>query len=133
MWRRLFPKSIASYVSALALGAAITIYVLVQNGFDVLLAYVSGMSSAGILLILFGLLLLVIHLGAGDGLAYSFRKARAFRQKDGMGEQLTRQSYWEYLQIKEQERKKKDWNFMAYVWVGVVFLAVGLFLELWLN
>ena len=133
MWRRLFPKSIASYIYALISGAAITIYVIAQTGFDVLISYVNGLTSSGILLVLFGLLMLAIHLGAGDSLTYTFRKIRETHRKDSMIEELTRQSYWDYIQTKQNQRKVREWTFMAYIWVGVVFIAAGFLVELGIS
>ncbi len=131
MWSRLFPSTLAPYVRAVVVGIAITILVLVRDGFHVLMSYVSGLTTAGILLILFGLLLLVIHFGSLDGFAFAFQKAKELRRKDF--ESMPRQTYWDYLQAKQEQRRLEQWSFMAYVWVGVVFTAAGLIVELWVS
>ena len=131
MWSRLFPSTIAPYIRAVVIGIALTLLVLFRDGFHVLLAYVNGLTTAGILLVLVGLLLLVVHFGSLDTFAFAFKKAKELRRKDVEG--MPRQSYWEYLQAKQEQRRTESWDFMAYVWVGVVFTAAGFLVELWLH
>lgn len=126
--RKLFPPTPRAYVSAAVIGIVITLYVLWQNGFDKLYAYINGLTAAGALLVLFGLLMLVAHFGAFDSFAFAFKKAMEARRRD-FPEHLVKQSYWDYLQGKQEERKREDWTFMAYVWVGLLFVAAGFIVE----
>ena len=129
MRKKLIPSRPGPYVTALIIGLVVMGLYLWREGFDRAYAYFSGLTTAGILLVLFGLLILAAYWGAGDSLGYAFTRLRETHRKTADRERLAKQSYFDYLCAKKEKRSHEELTFMSYVLVGLVFLVVGLIVE----
>lgn len=117
--RRLFLHSPREYLIALGLGALLTGLRLWSLGGTLSLFWADALETAGGVLILLGLLGLVARLGAFDTVGYAFSTFRSRRRYEDL---------YAYASAKKEERSRRSWGFMAFIAVGVLFLAAGLIL-----
>ena len=114
--RRLFLHSPKVYAAALALGILLTALVLRSRGSLIPLWWADGLSAAGAVLVLLGLLGLAARLGAFDTVGYSFSTLGSRRYKD----------LFAYSEAKKEKRSRSELGFMPFLTVGAVFLVAGL-------
>ena len=114
--RRLFLHSPRGYLIALGLGALLTGLRLWSLGGTLPLFWADALETAGGVLILLGL---VARLGAFDTVGYAFSTFRSRRRHADL---------YAYASAKKEERSRRSWGFMAFIAVGVLFLAAGLIL-----
>lgn len=79
------------------------------------------MLAGGAFSVLFGLLVLVIYLGAFDTFAYGFK--RIFNRTNGKYNDLV-----EYENVMKEKRSKNKFIFVPYLVVGVLFILVSIIL-----
>ncbi len=115
---RLFRHSPLSYIAFAVLGAGICALSLLRTGTGYTLAWADALSTAGLILVLLGFLMMISHFGAFDSFGYSFSTLGARRYKD----------LYAYTQAKKEKRTAKGWGFMPPILVGAVFLLFGLVL-----
>ncbi len=118
--RRLFRHSPKRYLTALALAALLTGLRLWSLGGLLPLFWADALETAGGVLILLGLLSLAARLGAFDTVGYAFSTFRSQRRYKDL---------YEYSVAKKENRSRQPWGFMAFIAVGVLFLAAGLILS----
>ena len=121
--RRFVLHSPKVYIAALILNILVCFPVLLGKGFDRLIFYYDGMTAAGAVSILVGLLILVSYFGAFDIFGYSFSMV-----KYGWSDYSLRRDkdYVAYKERKSAERSKKEYIFMPFIITGTVFLTVGI-------
>ncbi len=115
--RRFFLHSPKRYIAAFIIAAVFTVLILYSKGFDLRINYMDAFTTAGSIVILLGLLLLVAYLGAFDTFGYGFSKVFGKKRYSDLVE---------YNAIKKEKRRLGELVFMPYITVGAVFLLVGL-------
>ncbi len=113
--RRLLLHSPKVYAVALALGVILTALVLRSRGSLLPLWWADGLTAAGGVLILLGLLGLVARLGAFDTVGYGVSRIRGRRYKD----------LYAYSEAKREKRSHTPPGFMPFIAVGAVFFLAG--------
>lgn len=123
--KKLFLHSFHKYI----IGASIAVIILIINlclkNFKELINYIDGLQIGGAVVFLIGGLSFVSYYGAFDSFGYAFSKIK----KDP--EKVYRDMY-EYVAIKQEERKEHKFPYMPYLVVGVAFILIGIFLMIFL-
>ena len=119
-FRRWLKGSLAQCVIALVIGAVIALIVLIESDFVRIASYYDALTTAGAVVILVGLLVLVTYHGAFDIFGYAFKFHSTRR----------RVSYSEYMEKKKEGRSPL--TFLPYLIVGAVILGAGLLLRIWM-
>jgi len=117
--KKIFVHSWKHYAAACGIGLLLTFLMLLKNGFGLRIFYMDGLTVAGAVLILLGLLMLTTRLGAFDIFSFSFSTLRSERRYHTL---------YDYTEAKSQKRRKSEWTFMPYLLIGAVFLGIGLLL-----
>lgn len=121
MGNRIFFHSPIRYIVSFVLSTCITVAYLFSTNFKILKCYADGMLAGGAFSVLFGLLVLVIYLGAFDTFAYGFK--RIFNRTNGKYNDLV-----EYENVMKEKRSKNKFIFVPYLVVGVLFILVSIIL-----
>ncbi len=122
-FRKLFLHSLKHYITAIIIVIVFSLIRLFTTSFDKLINYIDALSLSGAFVFFLGLLFLVTRLGSFDIFGYSFSTFR----KDSKYKDL-----YDYRTRKEESRSHKEWTFMPYITVGVVFFAVGMSLYIFM-
>ncbi len=123
--KKLLFHSWTKYVIALGICIVILLVNLILNDFHYLINYINGFQAGGAVTFLIGGLSLVTYLGAFDTFGYGFSKLRRNPEK-------SYRDMYEYSNLKYEERRRKQWTFIPYFVVGLVFIIVGLVLSIFL-
>ena len=113
---RVFRQPLRRYLEAILLGVLITLASLWRTGFGYRLAYADALTAAGTVLILLGLLLWAVWMGAFDVFGYAASALGRRRYK----------SLFDYSAAYQEKRKRSGWFFAPFLTVGTVFLLAGL-------
>lgn len=118
IFRKLFLHSFKHYMIALGSLVGLVMIIMWINKFN-LSRFPSAFATSGLILTFVGLLLLLSHLGAFDTLGYAFTtfKTRSRRPYKDLVE---------YTEVKNSARKVKEYFFVPYILVGLVFFVIGL-------
>ena len=113
---RVFRQPLRRYLEAILLGVLVTLASLWRTGFGYRLAYADALTVAGTVLILLGLLLWAVWMGAFDVFGYAVSTLGRRRYK----------SLFDYSAAYQEKRKRSGWFFTPFLTVGTVFLLAGL-------
>lgn len=102
-------------VVGLVIGTTVYIvYLAVRNGWSILINHVDGLFIASATLVFFGLLILMVNLGAVDIFSYYIRRRRL---PNGQ-----RESLYDYSTRKKEERSHYMWSFLSYIIAAIPFI-----------
>ena len=118
--KKLFINSWIRYLVSFVIGLIIAVIYLSLNGFKYFYNYVNAISTAGISLIFIGLLSLVSYLGAFYAFGYGFSQI--------CGNKSNYKDLYDYTTRKIEIRKRKNFIFMPYIIVGIIFVIISLIL-----
>lgn len=118
--KKLFINSWIRYLVSFVIGLLIAVVYLSFNGFKYFYSYVNAISTAGISLIFIGLLSLVSYLGAFYAFGYGFSQI--------FGNKSNYKDLYDYTTRKIEIRKRKNFIFMPYIIVGIIFVIISLIL-----
>ncbi len=118
--KKLFINSWIRYLVSFVIGLIIAVIYLSLNGFKYFYNYVNAISTAGISLIFIGLLSLVSYLGAFYAFGYGFSQI--------FGNKSNYKDLYDYTTRKIEIRKRKNFIFMPYIIVGIIFVIISLIL-----
>ena len=118
--KKLFINSWIRYLVSFVIGLIIAVIYLSLNGFKYFYNYVNAISTAGISLIFIGLLSLVSYLGAFYAFGYGFSQI--------FGNKSNYKDLYDYTARKIEIRKRKNFIFMPYIIVGIIFVIISLIL-----
>ena len=127
------------YIICFLVGAALCVFVLVNRNVvaitdkkELFKTLCDAFTVPGVILILFGVLLLIANAGAFDGVSYGIRRAISALIPVYRGKV---EKYAEYKEKKEQKREKdKDFSCKFMFFVGLGFFVVSLvFLALYYS
>lgn len=103
-------------VVGLVIGATIYIvFLAVRNGWSILINHVDGLFIASATLVLFGLLILMVNLGAVDIFSYYVRRRRL---PNGQKESL-----YDYSTRRKEERSHYTWSFLSYLIAAIPYIV----------
>ena len=115
MLHRLFHHSPFRYLVAFCLGAVLVLLCLWRDGFTLRMAWGNGLTVAGAVLILLGLLGVTTYHGAFDIFGYAFSSPRGPHHKN----------LYEYASARQEKRRKKGWTFGPWLAIGMLYLLAG--------
>ena len=118
IFRRLFIHSPIRYIVSLVIGIAVSISVLAFYGWDKKIYYCDAFFASGAILVSIGALAFVSYYGGFDIFGYVFTSLRTNRRYHDL---------YEYVNAKNEKRKKPYFPFMPYLMVGIVFIIASLF------
>ncbi len=118
MSNRVIFHSPIRYIVAFVIASTITVIHLYETSFQYVLSYANSFILGGAVVALFGLLVLVVNLGALDTFGYGFNKM--FSRDGGRYQDLV-----EYETVKKAKRSTKKFIFMPYLLVGLFFILVA--------
>lgn len=118
--------NLITFLISLLIGGAIFCLMFFLRGKNIVAA-VDGAALASILVLFFGLLLFVHHLGAFDTFAFGFKQLGSMLfakepRKDG--------KYQDYRQEKIQKRNNSSYNFLAVIAAGLLLSIAIIVLEI---
>lgn len=122
LFRRLFLHSPKMYIAATVLNLLLCLVVLIVRGFDLPVFYFDALTVSGSVSILLGLLMLTAYWGTFDIFGYAFSTIRHGGSDPSMRRD---RDLYGYRERKKEERSKKEFAFMPFITVGVVFLLAG--------
>ena len=123
--KKVFFHSLHKYIIATILVLVIFIVNLCLNNFKELIHYINGVQIGGAVVFLIGGLSLVSYFGAFDTFGYAFSKLRRNPEKNY-------RDMYEFVSVKEEERKDQKFSFMPYFVIGLFFILIGMFLMIFL-
>lgn len=119
LFKKLFLHSPFRYIAAAVLCAAIITIMLVTRGADLRLHFYDAFTTAGVITMLFGLLLLVWYFGTFDIFGFSFSAMLHTTER-------RYKTLYDYTEAKKEKRQSGKLLFMPYITVGALVLAIGL-------
>lgn len=123
--KKVFFHSLHKYIISASLVLVVLIVSLSLNNFRELIYYVNGFQIGGAIVFLIGGLSLVSYFGAFDTFGYAFSKLKKDPEKQY-------RDMYEFVTIKEEERKEHKFTFMPYFVTGLFFILIGIFLMIFL-
>lgn len=116
-FKKLFFHSPFHYLISLGILIVYSVIYLAFRDFAVVLIP-DAIISGGLLIMFLGLLFLCAYFGAFDTFAYAFsaRRGNEKRKYDDLVD---------YTTSKQRERKLKDWFFMPYIVMGIIYMIIG--------
>ena len=121
MLDRIFRHSPRRYVAAAGIALLVALLVLLRDGFRLRIAYMNALSTAGAVVVLLGLLIMVDSFGAFDIFGYSFST---------LGKDRRYKDLYAYGEARKEKRRRAGWTFMPFLLVGAAFLLAGLLLRI---
>lgn len=118
IFKKLFLHSFKHYMIAAGAIVGFVIIFLAIKKFN-LNNFPAAFATSGLIVTFIGLLLFLGYLGAFDTLGYSFT---TFRSR----ERRPYKDLVEYTEVKSRNRKVKDYFFVPYIVVGLLFFVIGL-------
>ena len=123
--KKVFLHSLHKYIIGASICVIILIINLCLNNFNELINYVDGFQIGGAVVFLMGGLSLVSYYGAFDTFGYAFSKLKKDPEKQY-------RDMYEFVTVKETERKEFKYPYIPYFVVGLIFILIGIFLMIFL-
>jgi hypothetical protein len=124
-FKKVFLHSLHKYIISASFCVIILIVNLSLNNFKELINYINGFQIGGAVIFLIGGLSLVSYFGAFDTFGYAFSKLKKDPEKNY-------RDMYEFVTVKEEERKEHKFPFIPYFVTGLFFVLIGIFLTIFL-
>jgi len=127
--RKYWLTNLITFLLSIAVGVGIFFIVFLSGGRS-LLAAVNGATLGGLIVLLFGLLMMVSHFGAFDMFVFGFKQLFSLLfskdpRKNG--------EYHEYRDGKTQKRNDSSYNFVSTILAGILLSISIIVLEIIYN
>ena len=124
--RKHWLTNLITFIVSLVVGVSIFLVVFFYEGRS-MLAAVNGATLGGLIVLLFGLLMMVTHFGAFDIFVFGFKQLFSMffskdPRKDGQ--------YHEYQDKQTQKRNDSSYNFVATILAGLLLSIAIIVLEI---